>query len=57
MFLIDIPFKGCQDRSNRASIVRVGSYFPCGVNDLACTVHKKENFELLCELEFYAKKL
>jgi hypothetical protein len=39
MFLIDIPFKGCQGRSNRSSIVHAVSYFECGVNDTACTVH------------------
>jgi hypothetical protein len=27
MFLIDIPFKGCQGRSNRSSIVHAVSYF------------------------------
>jgi hypothetical protein len=35
MFLIDIPFKGCQGRSNRSSIVHAVSYFACGVNDTA----------------------
>jgi hypothetical protein len=39
MFLIEIPFKGCQGRSNRSSIVHAVSYFACGVNDTACTVH------------------
>jgi hypothetical protein len=39
MFLIDIPFRGCQDRSNRSSIVHAVSYFACGFNDTACTVH------------------
>jgi hypothetical protein len=39
MFLIDIPFKGCQIRSNRSSIVHAVSHFACGVNDTACTVH------------------
>jgi hypothetical protein len=39
MFLIDIPFEGCQGRSNRSSIVYAVSYFACGVNDTACTVH------------------
>jgi hypothetical protein len=38
--LIDIPFKGCQGRSNRSSIVHVVSYFACGVNETACTVHE-----------------
>jgi hypothetical protein len=36
MFLIDIPFKGCQGRSNRSSIVHAVSYFVCVVNDIAC---------------------
>jgi hypothetical protein len=39
MFLIDIPFKGCQGRSNRSSIVHAVSYFAYGVNDTACIVH------------------
>jgi hypothetical protein len=39
MFLIDIPFKGCQGRSNRSSIVHAVSYFACGANDIACTVY------------------
>jgi hypothetical protein len=39
LFLTDILFKGCQGRSNRSSIVHVVSYFACGVNDTACTVH------------------
>jgi hypothetical protein len=39
MFLIDIPFKGCQGRSNRSSNVHAVSYFACGVNDTAYTVH------------------
>jgi hypothetical protein len=39
MFLIDIPLKGCQGRWNRSSIVHAVSYFACGVNDTACTVH------------------
>jgi hypothetical protein len=39
MLLIDIPFKGCQGRSNRSSIVHAVSYFACGINDTACTVH------------------
>jgi hypothetical protein len=43
MFLIDIPFKGCQDRSNRSSIVHAVSYFACGVNDTAC-MHLTKNF-------------
>jgi uncharacterized sodium:solute symporter family permease YidK len=29
MFLIDIPFKSCQGRSNRSSIVHAVSYFAC----------------------------
>jgi hypothetical protein len=36
---IDIPFKGCHGRSNRSLIVHAVSYFACGVNDTACTVH------------------
>jgi hypothetical protein len=40
MFLIDIPFKGCQGRLNRSSIVHAVSYFACSVNDTACTVHE-----------------
>jgi hypothetical protein len=36
MFLIDIPFKGCQGRSNRSSIVHAVSYFACSVIDTAC---------------------
>jgi hypothetical protein len=39
MFLIDIPFKGCQGRSNRSSIVHAVSYFACGVIDTTFTVH------------------
>jgi hypothetical protein len=39
MFLIDIRFKGCQNRSNRASIGHAVSYFACGVSDPAYTVH------------------
>jgi hypothetical protein len=39
MFLIDIPLRGGQDRSNRSSIVHAVSYFACGVNYTACTVH------------------
>jgi hypothetical protein len=39
MFLIDIPFKGCQGHSNRLSIVQAVSYFACGINDTACIVH------------------
>jgi hypothetical protein len=36
-FLLDIPFKGCQGRSNRSSIVHVHavSYFACAVIDTA----------------------
>jgi hypothetical protein len=37
--LIDIPFKGCQGRSNRLSIVHAVSYFACGVNDTTFTMH------------------
>jgi hypothetical protein len=29
MFLIDIPFRSCQGRSNRSSIVHTVSYFAC----------------------------
>jgi hypothetical protein len=29
MFFIDIPFKGCQSRSNRSSIMHAVSYFAC----------------------------
>jgi hypothetical protein len=36
MLLIDIPFKGCQGRSNRSSIVHSVSYFAWGVNDTVC---------------------
>jgi hypothetical protein len=36
MFLIDIPFKGCQDHINYLIIVHASSYFVCGVNDTAC---------------------
>jgi hypothetical protein len=36
MFLIDIPFKGCQGRTNRSSIVHAVSYFARGVIDTAC---------------------
>jgi hypothetical protein len=36
MYLIDIPFNGCQGRSNRSSIVHAVSYFACSVNDTAC---------------------
>jgi hypothetical protein len=39
MFLIDIPFKGCQGRSNRSLIMHAVSYFACDVNDTACTMH------------------
>jgi hypothetical protein len=39
MFLIDIPFKGCQGRSNGSLIVHAVSYFARGVNDSTCTVH------------------
>jgi hypothetical protein len=39
MFLIDIPFKGCQGRSNLSAIVHAVSYFASGVNDTACNVH------------------
>jgi hypothetical protein len=39
MFLIDISFKGCQGRSNCSSTVHAVSYFACGVNETACTVH------------------
>jgi hypothetical protein len=35
MFLIDIPFKGCQGRSNRSSILHAVSYFAYGFNDTA----------------------
>jgi hypothetical protein len=38
-FLLDIPFKGSQGRSNRLSIVHGVSYFSCGVNNNACIVH------------------
>jgi hypothetical protein len=31
-----IPFKGCQGRSNRWSIVHAVSYYACGVIDTAC---------------------
>jgi hypothetical protein len=48
MFLIDIPFKGCQGRSNRSSIVHAVSYFACGVNDTACTVHAVSFLILFC---------
>jgi hypothetical protein len=39
MFLIDIPFKGWQGRSNFSLIVHAVSNFACGVNDTACTMH------------------
>jgi hypothetical protein len=39
MFLIDIPFKGCQGRSNHSSIAHAVSYFACGIIDTACIVH------------------
>jgi hypothetical protein len=39
MFLIDIPFKGCQGRSNHSLIVHAVSYFACDVNYTACAVH------------------
>jgi hypothetical protein len=35
MFLIDIPFKGCEGRSNRSSIVHAVSYFACIFNFFA----------------------
>jgi hypothetical protein len=35
MFLIDIPIKGCQGRSNHSMIVYAVSYFAYGVNDTA----------------------
>jgi hypothetical protein len=39
MFLIDIPFKGCQGRPNHSSIVHAVSYFACSVNGTAFVVH------------------
>jgi hypothetical protein len=39
MFLTDIPFKGCQGRSNRSSIVHAVQYFACGVNDSVFTMN------------------
>jgi hypothetical protein len=36
LFLIDIPFEGHQDRSNRSSHEEAVSYFACGVIDTAC---------------------
>jgi hypothetical protein len=51
-FLIDTPFKGCQGRTNRSSIVYEVSYFACGGNDTACI----ENCELFREFEFIFKK-
>jgi hypothetical protein len=70
MFLIDIPFKGCQGRSNRSSIVHAVSYFACGVNDTAskkyinltknfrasCTIFAFENRSYLGEFEAGFKK-
>jgi hypothetical protein len=53
MFLLDIPFKGFQGRSNRSSIVHAVSYFACGVNDNACILKK---FEYLREFEFIFEK-
>jgi hypothetical protein len=47
MYLIDIPFKGCQSRSNHSSIVHAVSYFTCGVNDTGCTVHAG-HFKFFC---------
>jgi hypothetical protein len=44
MFLIDIPFKGCQGRSNSSSIVHAVSYFACGVNETACILKNSNNF-------------
>jgi hypothetical protein len=59
MFLIDFPFKGCQGRLNRSSIVHAVSYFARGVIDTACTVHAVsmiphafQKFEYLREFEF-----
>jgi hypothetical protein len=46
MFLIDIPFKGCQGRSNRSSIVCKcmrcqwsRMHHTCGLNDPACILN------------------
>jgi hypothetical protein len=33
MFLIDIPFKGCQGHSNCSSIMHAVSYYASGVSD------------------------
>jgi hypothetical protein len=41
MFLIDFPFKGCQGRSNRSSIVHAVSYF-------AFDFHLSKLFENFC---------
>jgi hypothetical protein len=53
MFLIDIPFKGCQGRSNRSLIVNAVSYFACGVNGTPCIFKK---FEYFREFEFIFEK-
>jgi hypothetical protein len=49
MFLIDIPFKGCQGRSNRSSIVDAVSILH------AVSMHFKK-FEYLREFEFIFEK-
>jgi hypothetical protein len=44
MFLLDIPFNGCQGRTNRSSIVHAVSYFACDVNDTAFILKKSYFF-------------
>jgi hypothetical protein len=39
MVLIDIPFKGCQGRSNRSSIVHGVSYFACTMHAVSMRPH------------------
>jgi hypothetical protein len=56
MFLIDIPFKGCQGRSNHSSIVHAVSYFACGVNDTAC-IFNFFAYHSCFEYDFHFSKL
>jgi hypothetical protein len=54
MFLIDIPFKGCQGCSNRSLIVHAVPYFACGVNDTECIF---KNSYIFANSNSYSKML
>jgi hypothetical protein len=52
MFLIDIPFKGYQRRTNRSCIVHAVSYLAYRYFDATCTLNISKN----SKLEFICKR-